>query len=780
VLYRLTIRHCVSLALALHVAMAGAAHATTVGQSIEAAIGEFASSGLRIFYSSDLVLPSMMVTVKSASSDPVAQLNEILAPHGLTLRPGLNDAWLVVRRPGASPPTRAVGNFAAARDEPEPPPKSLPSMEEVVVSASRYEIQGARTQAVHQIGNLELAHSPDIGDDAIRSVARLPGVAASSFSARVNVRGGENRDTLIRLDGIQLYDPFHLRDFEGVFSIIDPRIVSAIDVYTGGLPAQFGDRIAGVIEIETIEPPRDLYHELGVSFFNTSILSAGRFSHAAGEWVASARRSNLDLLYDRFSDQPERPGYTDLFAKLHFDIGENLGIAGSVLRAADSIELADDIDREERASARQTDTYAWLALDHRLGGRTSGTTTMARTAIDAIRLGTSAKTGVSTGRLSDVRSFSIQTLRSDWLRVVGSRSMLEFGAELSDMAGSYRYDDEVVFDLLFDIDGAPGQTSRVRALSTQIDGRKFALFANLRIDPTPRLTTELGFRWTEQTLAESGATTLGPRLGVRYSLSDGMSVRASWGRYFQHQSINEFSVGDGDLRVYEPERSDQFVAGFDRQLGGRTILRIEAYSKAMNDLRPRFENLLDTRILLPELKPDRLGIAPDSARARGIEISLDGTFGAFDWWGGLARARVDDRIAGRRVPRSWDQEYALNAGFDLGLERWNLSTALAYRSGWPTTSVSLATSSPVPTAHVAARNDARMRPFVSADIRVSRRIPLDRSELTVFLEIANLTGRKNPCCFEYEIGDEEDTGLLVLDERHHLPTIPSLGFSWAF
>jgi hypothetical protein len=31
-----------------------------------------------------------------------------------------------------------------------------------------------------------------------------------------------------------LYNPFHLKDFQSVFSTIDPALVRAVEVYTGG------------------------------------------------------------------------------------------------------------------------------------------------------------------------------------------------------------------------------------------------------------------------------------------------------------------------------------------------------------------------------------------------------------------------------------------------------------------------------------------------------------------------------------------------------------------
>jgi hypothetical protein len=73
-----------------------------------------------------------------------------------------------------------------------------------------------------------------------------------------------------------------------------------------------------------------------------------------------------------------------------------------------------------------------------------------------------------------------------------------------------------------------------------------------------------------------------------------------------------------------------------------------------------------------------------------------------------------------------------------------------------------------------------MGTFGSLDIRLSREILFDASALTLSFEVANLSGRSNPCCIEYEIGDEEDLGFLVLDRRDYLPTIPSIGINWRF
>src|SRR5690606_39420338 len=109
-----------------------------------------------------------------------------------------------------------------------------------------------------------------------------------------SMRGGEPNETLILLDGMQLYEPFHLKDFFSPVSLLDSRIISAMDVYMGGFSAKYGTRMSAVIDAQTVRPIADRYYELGASLFHTNALAAHRFANDDGSWLISARRSNLD------------------------------------------------------------------------------------------------------------------------------------------------------------------------------------------------------------------------------------------------------------------------------------------------------------------------------------------------------------------------------------------------------------------------------------------------------------------------------------------------------
>lgn len=296
---------------------------------------------------------------------------------------------------------------------------------------------------------------------------------------------------------------------------------------------------------------------------------------------------------------------------------------------------------------------------------------------------------------------------------------------------------------------------------------------------TARITADLGLRWDRQTLDPSGSDPWSPRVGVRYHVGAHTDLRASWAQAFQSQNIDELQVSDGATGFFRPQPTDHFVVGLEHQYDNGVALLAELYDKRIAHPRPRYENLLNTLTLLPELKPDRVLVAPVRARARGLEVFLQRKdAGPLSWWLGYSWSSINDEIGGADVARSWDQTHALSAGLNWTPNKWNLSLAFIYRSGWPTTRVALAASGATPVAVAGPRNAERLHSFASADLRVARRIDLDHSSLSMFIEVSNFLGRANQCRTAYEIDDQ--TQALELAPRNYLPLIPSLGVLWQF
>ena len=80
------------------------------------------------------------------------------------------------------------------------------------------------------------------------------------------------------------------------------------------------------------------------------------------------------------------------------------------------------------------------------------------------------------------------------------------------------------------------------------------------------------------------------------------------------------------------------------------------------------------------------------------------------------------------------------------------------------------------------RNAIRYPPYARFDLRVSKLFSTDRGELTLYLEVINLTNRSNVCCtedFHFEI--EGDGSVTVIPEyRSWAPIIPTVGVGWRF
>ena len=313
-----------------------------------------------------------------------------------------------------------------------------------------------------------------------------------------------------------------------------------------------------------------------------------------------------------------------------------------------------------------------------------------------------------------------------------------------------------------------------RSLDPQPSGEHFALYATSRVLVTDRLAAEFGLRWDEQSYGQDADDQLGPRINLAYELGATTRLRASWGRFQQFQGINELQVEDGVTAFFPAQQADHSIVGLEQDLPGGYALRAEAYRKDYDELKPRFESLFDPLSLVPELRWDRVRIAPDSARAEGVELLLTRrSADAWNGWLSYAWSRVRDRVDGEEVPRSWDQTHSVGGGLTWADRGWQATVAGAWHTGWPTT--------PVDGLEIGPRNSDRYDHYASLDLRVSREFGLSRGTLTVFGEVTNTLDRRNPCCTDYAWSSADDGSVEVeRDYRHWLPLVPSVGVLWRY
>jgi len=816
------------------------------GRTVISVIDEFRSQEWPFAYSTNLVNDTLLVIVEPQGTSPLEIANEILAPHGLVVRAEegfyfivraemplvtTGNLLIVVRNRIRSAPldqakfhaipelvpgnnlapgitqfsdisagaylitTEAAGFESAEREVTVQagetsvlqlrlqPVRAV--IESITVSASRYEIARDISSSRYNIDQNAIENLPDVADDPIRASHRLPGAATSGVSARAHFRGGEESEIGIILNGKRLFDPFHIRDYQNIFSTIDSRAIDGIEVYTGGFPVQYGDRLSGFVLMESLESPRQRHTEIGLSVFNTSVLTAGISSDGNKEWLFSARRGNLDLVLDA---RLGKPRYHDFFGEYSVWLTPNARLSASALYADDkvTIVLEDEVDEREESTSDTRNAQFWLTLDNQWSDTLSSSTEFSASKFRNTRIGFTEDEEKVVSDVDDRRDITIVGFRQDWVWHSSDRHLLQWGFAVAQNDATYVYRaDAEFFGLKGIFVGVPAQISR--DLAAAPTGTGFSFYASDKWKVSAGTILEFGLRWDDQTYTDLNSDSqLSPRFSLLRVIGPKTDVRFSWGRYHQSQGIQELQIEDGVTTFFPAQRADHIIAGVKHRISDELSVRLEIFQKDMSSLRPRFENLYDKLALIPELQPDRVRIAPDSARARGLEVSINGAGRTLDWWANYTLARVTDTIDGEEFPRSWDQRHALQVGLNWHANEWNFAIAANIRSGWPTTDLRIEEivgpgGEPEIVAIPGVRNAEQLPHFASLDARISRKFDVRRGSLTVFAEVSNVLNRDNICCIDYDLEfDENGNEFLASSPDYLLPLLPAVGILWEF
>ncbi|MDX1507563.1 MAG: TonB-dependent receptor [Woeseiaceae bacterium] len=727
--------------------------------------------GQSVIFSSDLVTADMRLGAAPTPSPTQAELRELLRPFGLTVTLGPSNSWLVVESHDAS---EDQGTAA------EP----LTPIPEIIVTSSLRRLDYSNPTA-HTFLDRELAaRIPTTAEEAVRLTNRLPGTASGGVSAQNHIRGGDVNEVLFLLDGLRLYEPFHLKDFQATATIINAAAIGGIDFYTGAYPAHYGDRMSGVMNIELREPEKPVQTELALSFFNTSVLSLGTFGDVQqGDWLVSARRGNLDLVVDVIDPDFGSPDYQDYLAHIGYEFGPRMQLSANLLYSDDKLQLT-ELERGEQATASYTNQVAWLRWRADWTAALSSDTILAVSDITNRRTGSVVSPGIVSGNLDERQEFSALEIRQDWRWIIAESWMLRAGFNVKNLDAEYEFSSQQTiappFDTILD-----NQPATIRDFDLAPAGAQYAAFAEFRWRPADRWVLDFGIRWDQQnyTTADDDKQ-YSPRASILYQPSARSELRFGWGQYYQAQEINELQVSDGITDYFPAQQAEHFVLNFRHKFNAGLTAEATAYRKSFRKLRARFENSFNTLTLVPELQFDRIMVAPTGAEATGVELMVNR--GSADdnlfWWLGYSWSSIEDTTTGGDVIRSWDQTHTLKGGLSWRWGAWDFSAAGEVHTGWPRTTMSgelvlQPGGSELLVLDVSERNASRYSAYHALDMRISRDFELSRGELTAFLEISNLYDHANPCCVEYSLRAD---GSLASRQRHWLPLLPSLGVIWRF
>jgi len=763
------VRACVRAALVgVLLFLALSAHAKYAGRPLAAALRELQAMGLKLVYSDDIVRPEMIVQHEPRATMPRRILDELLREHSLRVQDGPRDTLLIVR---------------AAREErvaepPAAPPALMPvTLAEIVVTPSRFTILGETPGSRQFLDRDEVRRVPHLADDVYRAIARIPGTASADVSARFHLRGGAQDEVLVLVDGAEIYDPFHLKDLFRAFSTIDAEAVGAVDILSGGYPVEYGGRMSGVVDISTLAP-EETRNEAGIGLLATRALSQGTFRDGRASWVLSARRGYLrEVLQLIEQDSELNPQYFDALGKVQWLLGTRGVISAHVLAAQDKLRLHEAPGTDAHASYR--DLYAWLNARGTVTPRLFAQSVLSVASLRRERGGRYDDAGgIELGTLAERRTARVVAWKNDATFDVSPRNLLKLGFTAKDVRATYDYDaaSHVEFSV-FEVGGPPRDV--LRSAHLRPSGNELSAYLADRVRLSERLVVEAGVRAATESYTPDGVS-LDPRVQLAWAPRPSTAVRLAWGIVHQAQRIDELAVEDGVTEFDRAQRSTHRVLSVEEQLPHGLGVRIELYEKSMTRVRARYENLYDSLLLFPELRPDRVRIAPDRARARGAEL-LFRTSPVAPWsaWISYTLSSVVDQIEGRDVPRAWDQRHATT--FSVNHRRgaaWNFNVAGTWRSGWPTTPVAARLEGGRVISTAGQQNAERLPSYSRLDFRATRSF----RRVDLFLELFNILNQSNASrvdFFEFNVAPNGEVTPVAVTESV-VGVLPTFGITYRF
>ena len=634
--------------------------------------------------------------------------------------------------------------------------------------------------------------------DVFRSIQSLPSVApANDFSAALIVRGGSPDENLILLDGIEVYNPYHLG---GVFSAFDADCIADAEFLAGGFPVEYGGRLSSVLKLRSREGNTEkkplLGKEDGSSSFSlnaatvrVSLLSAKGLAEGefpGGAWMFSTRRTYFDKLAEAAASADTSfdglPYYFwDTQLAVHSDVTPRDRISVTLYKGRDDLELdfgGDGFDNTDF-------NWDWgnsvmSARWRRMSGPDLITETIlarseydfdlnfALTVTDTVTGAAGSSEIVIDNRVTDLTL----ARRSDWYP--SGDHAIRFGWSLKLLD----------FDFTEEVDG-------LTFLRRTSDPFVAAMFIQDTWDAAPPLSFQFGVRLSKY--SDSDRFHVDPRCGFKWKPAEDTAVKGSVGLYSQFL----FTANDDEqeiLRIVdfwwsvpphlEPQRAAHFILGVEQWLGEAGSVSIESYYKP-------YSNILELNpINVPEDEDD--DFIDGTSECYGIELLYRKSAGRLTGWLGYAWSESIRRVdlngdgeiresEGEIYKPSHDQTHRFNLvlAYDPG-GRHHFGLALNLSSGQPYTPVVGKAYGPAGFGNDAPydsvweiygdRNSARMPPYRRADLSYGFDFDVGRAECVFHAQIINFTNAFNVLFYNWD-HNSSPSRVEAVGMFHTIPTI---------
>lgn len=693
---------------------------------------------------------------------------------------------------------------------------------EVLVTAERQKFERSMESSQISLDIREINSAPAfIEPDVFRTLQMLPGVQTTSdFSSALYVRGSTPDQNLIMLDGIAVYNPYHLG---GIFSTFNTDAIKEADFHAGGFPARYGGRMGAILNVLNREGnTRKVKGSANISLISSKGLIEGplpSWRGMKGSWMISGRRTYFDTVIDALKIPiGQRIDGSDIYfqfpyyfydyqVKINVDIDQDHRLTYSRFYGDDIIDFSFEETLESSGTNVNVRSETGFGVKWPWGNHTNGLTWRWIIAPDLV-----AKTFFSHSRYrfdfelsaqdrntytytdSTIELFSDVTFRAfDIIKDNTIETALTWqAAQDHTVTGGFQVKD-VNFDLGLDISIATQDTSLDFSLLSLVNNtREIAIFAQDKWDVSEKLKFQFGLRSTHYNLHNN--IYFDPRLSMKYHYSKDIAFKLNWGLY--HQFLTTANNQDENLRLVElwlgipkdkpASVAQHIISGLEYMSPKNIFYRLEVYHKD-------FDNLLT---LKQENTNTVEGAESDSTtnefwdtkgNSHGIELLIKKSSGKLNGWVGYtyARTKYYTDPSGWHYP-NFDRTHTLNIVGNIELSQdLEFSAGLTRSSGNPYTKIlgrlyeweqdlySNMVWYPYDSYIVGEKNTERYDDYFRVDIGLTRKGGnIFGQEYDTYWQIMNLTQNLNILQYTYDTNTDPLTGDQLGVRRRPVPMFP--------
>jgi hypothetical protein len=577
---------------------------------------------------------------------------------------------------------------------------------EVKVVNSKYEANLTKPQmSLLNMSNKDIKEIPVLlGEtDVMRAIQIMPGIqAANERSTGLSVRGGSIDQNLFLLDDAPVYQISHIAGF---YSVFNADAVKDIKVYKGDMPANYGGRLASVVDIRLKDGNMQNYVVTGgIGLIASDLSIEGPIVKDRVSFILSGKYSYTGLLYSRINSNINLNFY-DLNCKINAIINNKNRIYISSYNGSDNAHIGIN-------SNYQNNTLS-MRWNHIYGSKLFSN-------VSLIYSNFNFKTGTDYLNYTWNSGIKQVTLKVDNNFYINNNNTIDFGASTAYkdfMPGKLEGSQTAIDSIEKSNNSVIGEQGCLDHAIYISELQKISDKLSLKYGVRVNLYQDLGGHWVyklnnyqvaDSFYAAKNRTytnyySVEPRIGINYRVSQNSAIKASYTYTSQQDQLLIKTNGGGPLDIWfpsdnniKPQTSSQYNLGYDHFLFDNLLeISIEGYYKNMKNIidykdgatflqNSSMSNIDQTTYNFEEQL--RIG----KGYAYGTELMLKGEFNKIDGFISYTYARskriIPDINNGNVYLSPFDKPNTFDAFLNFNVtKRVSFSANFRYQSGQVTT-----------------------------------------------------------------------------------------------